>query len=140
MVARPAAAIGSQSSVPVTAGGRAGGPQRAGSIFESRHMGAKRTKISVKQITCEVGLCRVITAAAARCGLDTLNGAAMSDLVTIVALVLGVVSFILYIVEAVFALRNKPVEPAKDVMQRAAQAAVQKTPTIDEFNRMIEAL
>jgi len=25
-------------------------------------------------------------------------------------------------------------------MQRAAQAAVQKTPTIDEFNRMIEAL
>jgi hypothetical protein len=64
----------------------------------------------------------------------------MSDLVTIVALILGVVSFILYIVEAVFALRNKPVEPAKEVMQRAAQAAVQKTPTIDEFNRMIEAL
>jgi hypothetical protein len=66
-----------------------------------------------------------------------LNGVAMSDLVTIVALILGVVSFILYIVETVFALRNKPVEPAKDVMQRAAQAAVQKTPTIDEFNRMI---
>jgi hypothetical protein len=64
----------------------------------------------------------------------------MSDVVTIVALILGVVSFILYIVEAVFALRNKPIEPAKEVMQRAAQAAVQKTPTIDEFNRMIEAL
>jgi hypothetical protein len=64
----------------------------------------------------------------------------MSDLVTIVALILGVVSFILYIVETVFALRNKPVEPAKEVMQRAAQAAEQKTPTIDEFNRMIEAL
>jgi hypothetical protein len=64
----------------------------------------------------------------------------MSDIVTIVALILGVVSFVLYIVEVVFALRNKPIEPAKEVMQRAAQAAVHKTPTIDEFNRTIEAL
>ena len=48
----------------------------------------------------------------------------MSDahIVTIVALVLGCASFILYLVEAVLALRAMPVESAKKVAQQAAQA------------------
>jgi hypothetical protein len=66
----------------------------------------------------------------------------MSDahLVTVVALILACASFILYLVEAICALRAKPVESAKKAAQQAAQALVQKPPSIDDLTKLIEAL
>ncbi len=62
--------------------------------------------------------------------------------VTTVALVLGIISFLLYIAEAIAALRSKPIAAAKRTAENAAALAAPaaKPPSLDELTKLLEAL
>jgi ABC-type glycerol-3-phosphate transport system permease component len=65
----------------------------------------------------------------------------MSDAhsVTVIAMILAVLSFLIYAVEVIAALRAKPVDDAHQVAQRAA-ALVPDKPTLDQFSHFMETM
>lgn len=73
----------------------------------------------------------------------------MSDvhLVTYVALVLGIVSFMLYLWDSLSVINNRPVDEARRATEAAAkvaggerQAAAAAVPTADDITKLLEAI
>lgn len=59
-------------------------------------------------------------------------------IVTVIALILAVLSFLIYAVEALALLRAKPLDDAHQVAQRAAALVPGTVPTLDQFSHFIE--